>query len=577
MVAGYAAPQSALDMLRQQGFSQVRIELSWGMVDPKTEAKFKDQPVILAFLGRLRKAGLRPLILLNANDGNPCPAISYNVQTTADAPAGSRSMTLASTTGLVPGRSGFSHVVPRSALASVLVTEINGQQASLSQPLPVEIPAGTPIEFTTLNYEPFSQPGMPGYERTLQGWLRYVDLVGRTATAALGTAGQPDRGFDLEVWNELTFGSRFLDINNYYDPKLVTGNPRDIFSELVQRTADHVSAAARDYQGVRISDGFGNTIPWPAASTEPPRISAISKHPYPRNLCFPENEQQNLEHAIVALDAFGQRTEFVPTYKAYFPEYYANAIQTESLCRDIANESNFVGRTAHGRLARTENGQSSPVDVWITEIGCSPKEQGITDPAQAARLMTTFVLRTLFFHLGIGVGRVYLFEAFGDPGGLALVDSKPSDMPSMPLICLARVLSAIRGDPRAALHTPVTPVTVQVSRSQADLSLFDGNGTPNLPPMTTADSLVLLPVQSSGNRIAIIYYIMTRDIRVPLDPQPITVSIQGKNIQNFHATFYDSFTDQYAKAGNLSTSQNKVEIELSATDMPKLLLLSAVF
>ena len=29
-----------------------------------------------------------------------------------------------------------------------------------------------------------------------------------------------DVGFDLEIWNELAFGSNFLDVNLYYNPPL---------------------------------------------------------------------------------------------------------------------------------------------------------------------------------------------------------------------------------------------------------------------------------------------------------------------------------------------------------------------
>ncbi len=572
MVAGYAAPQSALDMLRQQGFSQARIELGWGMVDPKTEAQFNNQAVILAFLGRLRKAGLRPLILLNANDGNPCPAISYNVQTTADAPAGARSMTLASTTGLVPGRSGFRHLTTWTA-GAILVTEIDGQQVRLSKPLPAAIPAGTTLPFVTLNYEPFSQPGSPRYERTMQGWLRYVGLVCQVAAAASGSAELPGQGFDLEVWNELSFGSLFLDFDYYYDPPPLNYKRSSVYGDIVQRTAAQINAAGQQYHGVRISDGFANTIPWPASSLEPPRVSAMSKHPYPRDLIFPEDEKRVGQRISVGLDALGRPTDFIPAYKCFFPEYFANVIQTESLCREVSPETNIIGGAAHGRLARTVNGQISPVDVWITEIGCISEELGIKEPMQAARQMTLFVLRSVFFHLGIGTERVYLFEAFGSAGSFGLIDQTTPDIPSLPLLCLARVLSAIRGDPKTAgLQTSPKDLTVTVFRGPANQSLFEGNGAPNLPPMTTADGLVLLPIQSSANRIAIIYYVMTRDIRVPLDPQHLKVAIQAENIHDFGLAAYDPITDQYSGIDKESPAPNQVEFEVSATDAPKLLL-----
>jgi hypothetical protein len=568
-VNGYTAEQDALDMLQQQGVRHVRVEIGWGQVDPETESNFRNQTIIEDYLSRLRKAGLRPLILLNANDGNPCPSISYPVEVAAYAPAGAQSMMLTSTAGMIPGRSGFS-LVARSPLCSVLVTKVNGQQVSLSKPLPAAILGGTIIRFVTLSYEPFSQPGSARNERTMQGWLRYVDLVCQITTAALGSSEQTDRGFDLEVWNELTFGSAFLGINNYYDPLLMVYNGRDIVGAIVQRTAEHIAAAPARYQGVRVSDGFGSTTPWPAASLEPPQISAISKHPYPPADNFPENEQLH----SVALDAFGQKTGFIPSYAAYFPEHFSNMLQTESLCRDVGNQPNEIFGTAHGRLARRVNGEVSPVDLWITEIGCAPAEWGINQPTAAARLMALFALRSLFFHLCIGVERVYLFEAFGSPGSLALVDQATPAMPSMALICIARVLTAIRGDPSNRQYAAPTTVIATVYRSPADLLLFDGNGAPNLPPMTTADALVMLPIQSSANHIAIIYYIMTRDVRIPLAPQHLKVAIQAKNIQRFAISSYDPLTDQYAAINKPIIATDRIELDLAATDIPRLLLFS---
>jgi len=568
-VNGYQAQQDALDMLRHQGIRHVRVEIGWGQVDPQTESMFRNQAVIEAYLSRLRKAGLRPLILLNANDGNPCPSIAYPVTVAADAAAGAQSMMFASTAGMIPGRSGFSHF-GRSPLGSVLATKVDGQQVSLSKPLPAAILSGTIIQFVTLSYEPFSAPGSARNERTMLGWLRYVDLVCQAATRALGTAEQTDRGFDLEVWNELTFGSAFLGINNYYNPPLTAYNSRDIVGAILQRTAAHISAAASCYRGVRVSDGFGSTLPWPAASLEPPRISAISKHPYPPADNFPKNEQPH----SVALDAFGRKTAFIPRYAAYFPEYFANVVQTESLCRDVADQPNTIFGTAHGRRARRVNGQVSLVDLWITEIGCAPAQWGIEQPAAAARLLTLFVLRSLFFHLCIGVERVYLFEAFGNPGSLALVNQARPAMPSMALICIARMLAAIRGDPGNRLHAAPTPVIATAHRNPADLHLFEGSGAPNLPPMTTADALVLLPVQSSANHIAIIYYIMTRDVRIPLAPQNLNVSIQAKNIQRFAVSSYDPLTDQYTEITQQTIAPDLIALELAATDIPKLLRFS---
>ncbi len=570
-VGGFATPQPALDMLYRHGFRLVRTELPWTMVDPQTETHLVNAAEVKAFLARLKMAGLRPLILLNANDGWPCPVTPVQVRLAADAPAGARSITLVSTNGLVPGRSGPQRI-GNGKMAPVLVTGISGQEVHLSKPLPVPLAAGTGLPFVTLHYAPFSQPGSPGNRETMQGWLRYVDIVCETALSALGTEGQADCGFDLEIWNELTFGSDFLQINKYYNPPLLHYDPETIFHDIVTRTAEHLRAAAAKYPGMRITDGFANTAPFIASSQEPPGVGAISKHPYPPALAFPNNPG---EPHIVALDAFGKKTEFVPTYKCFFPEYFANVIQTETLCRDVSDQTNMIYGVAHGRLARIINGRPDPVAVWITEIGCAPPQFHITEPAEASRLMTAFTLRCVLFYLNIGVERVYMFQAFAKPGDLGLVDPQTVTTPSAPLLALARALAAIGGGAEAGMAAARADLKITAFRNPSGEVLFSGNGTPNLPDMTAADSLVLLPIQASATRFAIVYYVMTRDIRVPLEPQNLAIEIAAPGIGGFAATCYDPVSDGSSAPAAKSGAGDTLRLEIAATDTPQILLLTA--
>ena len=54
------------------------------------------------------------------------------------------------------------------------------------------------------------------YQNTMAGWRRYADTIATFVTDVLGTAQRSDKGFDMEIWNELSFGSKFLNINQYY-------------------------------------------------------------------------------------------------------------------------------------------------------------------------------------------------------------------------------------------------------------------------------------------------------------------------------------------------------------------------
>src|SRR5205823_6491647 len=99
--------------------------------------------------------------------------------------------------------------------------------ATLSRPLPAAFTAGA-HPAATLRYEPFDKPQLPDgspnprFERTLSGWLDYVATVTHVVRDVLGSDD-----FDVEVWNELGFGSAFLNLGAYYNPlpDVATGSP----------------------------------------------------------------------------------------------------------------------------------------------------------------------------------------------------------------------------------------------------------------------------------------------------------------------------------------------------------------
>ena len=118
---------------------------------------------------------------------------------------------------VVPGRSGLN--APDGKAADVLFKAVKPDgTATLSKPLPSDLAPGS-YPATTLRYEPFGPPRRsdgspnPAFERTLRGWLRYVGVVTREARKVLRSDN-----FDVEIWNELSFGSDFLYADRYYDP-----------------------------------------------------------------------------------------------------------------------------------------------------------------------------------------------------------------------------------------------------------------------------------------------------------------------------------------------------------------------
>src|ERR1019366_1008662 len=132
-------------------------------------------------------------------------------------------------------------------------------------------------------------------------------------TEILGTQNAADKGFDLEIWNELTFGTKYLTINNYYATKRYDYNEDSIWTNLVRETAAHIAAKGTDWSGVKIEDGFGNTIPWTASSQEPSNVVAIGKHPYvSSNTTYPRDQRGgDYINALLEKEAI---PGFIPTY-----------------------------------------------------------------------------------------------------------------------------------------------------------------------------------------------------------------------------------------------------------------------
>ena len=179
------------------------------------------------------------------------PVSSFNRTLTATAHQGDTTVYLDDTGGLRVGYSGLSNLTDYWA-AEALITRIDGDTVTLSKPLPKDIPAGTQSRWRHSKYRPFSEPGTADYEATIAGWQRYVGTVARFVSYVLGTTNRPDKGFDMEIWNELTFGSRFLNINNYYARRSSSTTRASIWSAICRGTAAYADAHPADFRGVAV-------------------------------------------------------------------------------------------------------------------------------------------------------------------------------------------------------------------------------------------------------------------------------------------------------------------------------------
>ena len=580
-------PQS-LQMFAAAGFRHVRMSLFWGSLpkyDPTHfDLNYSTNSQTLDFVWASKEAGLRPLVLVQAFDQGPCPYELIEV-TASDAIASTdTTITVSSATGLVTGYSGLTgwvrdvtdnvikYVSPSNVMCSSLITAINGNVLSLSRPVGIEIPKGATLLLNTLLYKPWSEPGSEDYLTTMVGWLDHLVAVSCFMQVALDTVGAPDAGFDIEIWNETSFGSSFLDINNYYaspivPETMVNGIPA-VIPDLVGLTSSFVSENPSLFAGVRVTDGFASVSPMQASSTEPDAISAISKHPYPSPLSYPKSDP-----GYGGLDANGNPTTFIPSYTIYTHEYYSTAINPFTLSRDIATTPNNFGGVIHGVDGRMDNGVIAPVTVWMTEIGTATASEGVTDPDAIALLTAKGTLRALFFNLGIGVERVYIFDGVGDTTDLAMV---PASAPTTPTLVVQSLQSALAfmandvTDDQAGVLIQVG-YTVTLASGATDSTLWTGNGTAVCPDFVKPADYVLLPVQVTPRRIALLHWFTGLDMRTDMAAAAINLTLYGLPDGPISLSGLDPIGGDMVTATVTGQTSETVTIRTSASDRPFIL------
>ncbi|MGH2913723.1 MAG: hypothetical protein ACRDMX_01925 [Solirubrobacteraceae bacterium] len=578
--------------LGQVGFRRARVEIGWSSMSYSDPGQLQDPAQWDATLGALKAAGIRPLILLNANDGAPGPEQTFNAQITEPAPAGATTVQVDPATAqqLVPGLSGFN--APGGAAATFIATSVSPSGlVTLSQPLPVPVPPGS-YPATTLRYQPFAPPftaagqSNPAFEQTLSGWLLYVRAV--TAEAAKVMGGDD---FDVEIWNELSFGSDFLNIANYYNPVPPqlqgTGSVDD---ELLARTVAWLRDPPNGVSGVGIGDGFANQDPLVAGSTVPSGVTAIDKHPYYGDI----KQMPGYAGAVPQLrdvNALGQPegTEnatgdwsrpFLPTYTSFFPEYFLSGIETDFMERDLSPITTSVAGVAHGRYTLPP-GAGAPPQVWITETGFRPNETGGMTAAQAWHIQAKSALRTLSAFVNKGVTALDFYAVTN--GDWAMLDpNAPGGGDTM--VALKRFMSEFAGP--ATIATPRS-LSLQAIADQNNWSQFAGDGTAAHPALYNRDVVAFFPFQTDSNRFVVPVYVMTRNMaqvqdpslaptdvnRYDLPPQTDRLEIGGLDTARLTVSATDPLTGASVPATIIATSGNHAVIQIPLTDSPRLLVL----
>ncbi len=468
-----------LQLMSESGIRYARVEISWSNINGDDEFSADTRARLTRQMKLFRKYGVRPVILLNAHHGVPGPLRGFDAVLAQAAKKGDRTVHFEPGTRLREGYSGFNNLTDYIAAFPLISKLDEDGTATLSAPLPRDLTAGK-IALQELKYQPFQGAKLkdgtdvPQSGETVAGWLKYVAAVGALMRETLGTP--TDSGFDIEVWNELTFGSNFLDINNYFEPKRPYAEPLTYrrgrawttalrpdaklqfeekgYTALLPMTVDYFNDARNNFKGVAVISGFSNQWPWNSGASLWNGQAGLSKHYYTGTTIRESSPDKPFTKKTEAtIDALGRvdgkrpdkggewneivpGTNFVPRLQAAFPEWSHSAFQTETIQRDLfpdsrlTNTPDWMGR--YGRY--THNGDFRTPRYWQTEVNYDradfinrvKKESGAsdTDPRLIALNDATnakHMWRQYVFHDHKGFDRIFLFALDFDRFSLGLL------------------------------------------------------------------------------------------------------------------------------------------------------------
>ena len=381
--------RAELQMFAEAGFGTVRMEFGWGHTDYDNPLSVSagDKEAWTKRLLAAKAAGMRPLILLNGHHGMPCPVRFHNVTIAADAAAGAREITLSSVDNIKPHYTGLpDYSVYKRPGVYITAVDPETRVATLGKPLHTDLRRGQSLDLATTLYRPFSGATFadgtpnPAAMETVNGWLTYVRAICEFAKEVMGGTG-----FDVEVWNEYSFGSDFLDIKNYYDPPPqfkdeVTytkhGRTAKGVEIILPMTIDYIADPANKLPGVRVISGFANQRPFDNGTEAWPGLHANSRHYYNGIDYFPGNPDRYAPRAT--LDALGKLdgemtdewmarpgTYFVPDVMWNLPEYWHTGAKVEFMTRDTQPLKPVMWGTHH---RYSHPGTGKPPELWMTEV-----------------------------------------------------------------------------------------------------------------------------------------------------------------------------------------------------------------
>ena len=603
---------AVLQVLDESGIRTVRYECGWGNFDWDNHLTGAHRDDVLKFLALCKKHHMRPLMLLNSHHAAPCPTRDVGVQFTANAKQGDRTFKIRPE-DIAKIHIGYTGPMKGDEYCSAkpLITAIAPDgTCTLSGPLGQDMKAG-PENLRELKYLPLHGAKLAGAsdaknaeeaasaQATMDGWRGYVQGICDVTLEGLGTKGQPDAGFNVEVWNEQTFGSNFLDINNYYSPPLnypqpigyTTTRPMgpgirpDAPTQFSQQGAGVLLGITCDYirsrpelAMVKIDNGIGNQWPWNGGSDAWPGQDAFSRHYYLGNWVDYSPGKENRPD-IDTLNALGQRdgkrnnppkdwfdivpgSNFVPTVRVGFPELGHTELKAETLVRDVLPDSRWGNEPLHhGRF--THNGDYRKQELWETEVNDGreafsdrlfaeakvQRDDPRTYPIDAY-MTGKITLRQYIFHNHKGLRNLYIFSTgdgpyninmFEPPFFAALNASKGqmTDAVRQQVPAYLKGLGWLTKLMETGDNLPATrALRVDELWEYKPRLIFAGDGTPAHPHQWDRDNFAFLPYQLTANKYVVPYYVVTWDAfkEWDLKKDPLDVARYTMPDQDFDVT-----------------------------------------
>lgn len=572
-----------MQVMSESGIRKVRYECGWGNFDWNNQLTGVHRDGVLAFLGLCKKYHIRPLMLLNSHHANPCPTKDVGVQFVADAKKGDRTFKVRPE-DVAKIHVGYTGPMKTdeycSAKPLIIAVQADGT-CQLSGPLGQDMKAGGE-NLRELKYLPIHGVKLKGADdktnaeeaasdqAMLDGWKGFVSGICDVAIEGLGTKGQADAGFDLEVWNELTFGSNFLDINNYYDPKLEFTDPltykttrppgpnirpdaptefkTDGFGVLLALTVEYVRSRP-ELTKVEVDNGLGNQWPWNGGQDAWPGEDAYSRHYYQGNWLDVSPKTVNRPD-IDTINALGQRdgkrnnppkdwydivpgSNFIPTTQLGMPEFAHCGFRFETLVRDVLPDSRWGNDPLHhGRF--THNGDFRLQHLWETEVNDGRgeffddffKKTNVAHDDPRAYVIDSYMtgkitLRQYIFHNHKGLRNLYIFSSgdgpyninmFEPPFFKALADSKGqlTDAVRHEVPSYFQGLAWLTKQMDAADPLASTrALRVDELWEYKPRLMYAGDGTPAHPHQWNRDWFAFLPYQLTAKKFVIPYYVVT--------------------------------------------------------------------